>query len=91
MDRRLTEAIFTMLDDRYELRQRHEFERFDEIFFLMAAGGARIASTAGVRLLPTHSPSDEVSGAFGADPVGRLEDDPVSKVQNCYFGLFLTA
>ena len=57
----------------------------------MGAGGARAAFGAGVRLLPAHSPPDEIRGAFGAGPVGRLEDDPVSKVQNCHFGFFLTA
>ena len=57
----------------------------------MGAGGARAAFGAGVRLLPAHSPSDEISGAFGAGPVGRLKDDPVSKIQNCHFGFFLTA
>ena len=57
----------------------------------MGSGGARGASSAGVRLLPVHSAPDKISGAFGAGPVGRLEDDPVAKIQNCYFGLFLTA
>ena len=46
----------------------------------MGAGGARVAFAAGIRLLPTHSPPDEISGAFGAGPVGGLENDPVSKI-----------
>jgi|HubBroStandDraft_4_1064222.scaffolds.fasta_scaffold336196_2 hypothetical protein len=57
----------------------------------MGSGGARVAFSAGVRLLPVHSAPDKISGAFGAGPVGRLEDDPVAKIQDCYFGLFLTA
>jgi hypothetical protein len=57
----------------------------------MGAGGARVASTAGVRLLPAHPPPDEISGALGAGPVGRLENDSVAKIQNGHFGLFLTA
>jgi len=57
----------------------------------MGSGGARVAFTTGVRLLPVHSAPDKIRGAFGASPIGRLEDDPVSKIQNCHFGLFLAA
>ena len=34
---------------------------------------------------------DEIGGAFRAGPVSGLENNPVSKVQQCHLGLFLAA
>lgn len=91
MDRSFAEAILAMLDDCYELGQCHELERFDQVLFFARARCARVAFAASVRSLPTHSPPDEISGAFGTDSVSCLKDYSVAEVQDDHFGLFLAA
>ena len=78
MDSSLAIAFFAMFDDRREFGQRHQFERFNQIF-LFAGTSCTVATTAAsVGSFPDHSFSDEISGAFRTRPVGRLENDTVS-------------
>jgi hypothetical protein len=78
----LFESLFTMFDDRCELRQRHEFVRLYDIFFLARSRRARVVFPAGVSFFPVHPPSDEISGGFGAGFVRRFEDDSVPKIKD---------
>ena len=77
-----------MLDDRRELRKRHENVRLHQIFFLTGSGRARIAPAARVRFFPMHPPSDEIGGAFRASFVRGFEDNSVPKIENGYLRLF---
>jgi len=76
------ESFFTMFDDSRELRQRHEFVRLYEIFFLARSRCAGVVFPARVSFLPVHPPSDEIGGGFGTGFVRRFKDDSVPKIKD---------
>ena len=89
MNGRFAESFFTMLDDRCEFGQRHEFKRFHEELFFAGPCCAAASFAVGVRFFPMHPFPDEIGGAFGAGSVSCLEDDSVSKIQHHDVGFVL--
>ena len=88
MDDRFAESFFTMFDDRRELWQGHEFERFHEVFFFAGSGSAAASFATGVGFFPMHPFPDEIGGP-SAHFVGGFEDDSVSKIEHGDLSLFL--
>ena len=89
MNSRFAKSSFAVLDDGFELWERHQFKRFHSVLFFSGSCGAAPPSAVGVRSFPMHPFSDEIGGTLGAGFVGGLEDDSVSKIQHRDFGFIL--
>ena len=89
MNCRSAKSSFAVLDDGFELWERHQFKRFHAVLFFSGSRGAAPPSAVGVRFFPMHPFSDEIGGTLGAGLVGGFEDDSVPKIQHRDLGFIL--